>query len=78
MSNDHLDLLGLGPAMELEPANLPSSFDPREGEETEVTERGGEGGGETKRALGATLALGPREGEETEKIQEGDTKQASP
>jgi hypothetical protein len=43
--------------------------DPREGEETETSEKGGEAG-ETKRAQATHLAMGPREGEETEKVQE--------
>lgn len=49
--------------------------DPRPGDETEVTEKGG-GGGETKRALMALCALGPREGEDTEKVQETPTSSA--
>lgn len=47
----------------------PLLSDPREGDETEVTPKGG-GGGETKRTLMALCALGPREGEDVEKIQE--------
>jgi hypothetical protein len=43
--------------------------DPREGEETETSEKGGEAG-ETKRAQATHFAMGPREGEETEKVQE--------
>lgn len=42
---------------------------PREGEETETSEKGG-GVGETKRAQATHFAMGPREGEETEKVQE--------
>jgi hypothetical protein len=76
MGDDNLNLLELGRAVDLEAASWPLSFDPREGEETEVTERGGGGGGETKRALSATLALDPRDGEDTEEVQEGDAKQA--
>jgi hypothetical protein len=49
--------------------------DPRDGDETEVVEKGG-GGGETKRALVALYALGPREGDDTEKIQETPTSSA--
>jgi hypothetical protein len=41
--------------------------DPRDGDETEVVEKGG-GGGETKRALVALCALGPREGDDTKKF----------
>jgi hypothetical protein len=43
--------------------------DPREGDETEVIEKGDEGG-ETKRARSTLFASGPRDGEETEKVQE--------
>lgn len=49
--------------------------DPRDGDETEVVEKGG-GGGETKRALMALCALDPREGDDTEKLQETPTSSA--
>lgn len=42
---------------------------PREGEETETSEKGG-GPVETKRAQAAHFSMGPREGEDTEKVQE--------
>jgi hypothetical protein len=42
---------------------------PRDGDDTETSEKGG-GGGETKRAHATQFARGPREGEETEKVQE--------
>lgn len=41
---------------------------PREGEETETSEKGG-GAGETKRAHAAVVAADPREGDETETSQ---------
>jgi hypothetical protein len=44
--------------------------DPRDGDETEVVEKGG-GGGETKRAQTALFASGPRDGDETEKTPAG-------
>lgn len=44
--------------------------DPRDGDETEVIEKGG-GGGETKRALMALVTSGPRDGDETEKTPAG-------
>lgn len=43
--------------------------DPREGEETETSEKGDEAG-ETKREQATHLTMDPREGEETEKVQE--------
>ena len=49
---------------------------PREGEETETSEKGGEVG-ETKRAQATYFAMGPREGEETEKVQEDPSSSAS-
>jgi hypothetical protein len=51
----------------------PTLDDPREGDETEATPKGGGGGGETKRALMALFASDPREGDDTEKIQETPT-----
>lgn len=42
--------------------------DPRDGDETEVIEKGAEGG-ETKRAFLELSASGPLEGEETERVQ---------
>lgn len=53
----------------------PLLADPRDGDETEVIEKGG-GGGETKRALMALRASGPREGDDTEKVQEEPTSSA--
>lgn len=50
--------------------------DPRDGDETEVVEKGG-GGGETKRARVTLSVLGPREGEDTEKVQETPDSSAS-
>ena len=50
----------------------PTLDDPREGDETEATPKGG-GGGETKRALMALCASDPREGDDTEQIQETPT-----
>jgi hypothetical protein len=44
--------------------------DPRDGDETEVTEKGG-GGGETKRAQTAFFTSGPRDGDETEQAPAG-------
>jgi hypothetical protein len=43
---------------------------PRDGDETEVTEKGG-GGGESKRAQTALFTSGPRDGDETEKTPAG-------
>ena len=48
----------------------PLLADPRDGDETEVTEKGGEGGA-TKRALMALFAFDPREGDETETSERG-------
>lgn len=42
---------------------------PREGDETEVIEKGG-GSGESKRASAALFALGPRKGDGTEGVEE--------
>lgn len=53
----------------------PTLDDPREGEETETTEKGG-GGGETKRTLTKFRGFDPREGEDTEGIQETPTSSA--
>lgn len=53
----------------------PALEDPREGEETETTEKGG-GAGEVKRTLMTLRGLDPREGEDTEKIQETPTSSA--
>ena len=44
--------------------------DPRDGDETEVVEKGG-GGGETKRAQTALFTSGPRDGDETENAPAG-------
>lgn len=44
--------------------------DPRDGDETEVVEKGG-GGGETKWAQTALFTSGPRDGDETEKTPAG-------
>jgi len=44
--------------------------DPREGDETEVIEKGG-GGGTVKRAPAALFAVDPREGDETETSERG-------
>lgn len=49
----------------------PTLDDPREGDETEATPKGGGGGGETKRALMALFTSGPRDGDETEKTPAG-------
>jgi hypothetical protein len=43
---------------------------PRDGDDTEVVEKGG-GGGQTKRAHAALFASGPRDGDETEKTPAG-------
>lgn len=43
---------------------------PRDGDETEVVEKGG-GNGETKRTASMLIDLGPREGDETETTERG-------
>lgn len=58
----------------MDDAELIICLDPREGEDTETGERGGEVG-ETKRLLSPLSAFcdDPREGEDTEDLQEGDS-----
>lgn len=48
---------------------------PREGDETEVIEKGG-GSGESKRASAALFAWGPREGDGTEGVDESPPREA--
>jgi len=56
-----------------------TSSGPREGDGTETTERGGSGGGETKRSSAAlsASARGPRKGDGTVPVEEGERPRAS-